>query len=185
MTNFCFSPFPVLVTQRLNLRQITEDDLNEFYILKSDERLLKHYDAKARNFEESRQKLLALNRDIAEGDSITWGITHQNDNKLIGSICLWNFSENQHSAEIGYELMVDWQGKGIMQEAIKAVIAYGFNQMHLLRIEAVPNPNHIKSINLLKSNGFAMENVFEEKGNDGNTHPRVLFSLEYADWQSN
>ena len=57
MNNINFTSFPKLTTERLCLRQITDKDLNEFFILKSDERLLKNYYAKARTYEESRQKI--------------------------------------------------------------------------------------------------------------------------------
>jgi ribosomal-protein-alanine N-acetyltransferase len=70
-----FTPFPILTTERLSLRQITDKDMNEFFILKSDERLLKTYDAKAKTYEEAHRKLQELNDDIAKNESITWGIT--------------------------------------------------------------------------------------------------------------
>lgn len=179
MCKINFIPFPNLTTERLSLRQITDKDLNEFFILKSDERLLKSYDAKAKTYEGAHRKLQELNDDIAKNKSITWGITFKNENKLIGSICFWNISEEQSKAEIGYELMYDWQGKGIMQEAIKVVIDYGFNTMKLQLIEAVPNPNHLKSVKLLEKNNFIRGTTFTEADpSDGRILKRVFYSLK-------
>lgn len=178
MNKINFTPFPTLTTERLYLRQITVEDLNEFFILKSDERLLKCYDAKPKTYEEARQKLQALNNDITENESITWGITLKNENKLIGSICFWNISEEQSKAEIGYELMFDWQGKGIMQEAIKAVIEYGFHGMKLQLIEAIPNPSNLKSVKLLERNNFIwVANFTETDPSNGRILERVNYSL--------
>ena len=77
-------------------------------------------------------------------------------------------------AEIGYELMVDQQGKGIMQEAIKAVIEYGFKGMKLQTIVASPNQNNVKSINLLERSQFIRRENFKE------TDSSILESVSYS-----
>jgi [ribosomal protein S5]-alanine N-acetyltransferase len=167
-----FNPFPILTAKDLILRQIKIEDLNEFFILKSDERLLKCYNAKAKTYEEARRKLLQLNDDIEKNESITWGITLKNRNELIGSICFWNISEENSKAEIGYELMLNWQGRGIMQAAIKCVIKYGFNDMKLQTIEAFSNTNNSKSVKLLQRNNFIKKSNFYE------TDSSCVFILE-------
>lgn len=182
MNKMNFTPFPNLESERLNLRQIKIEDLNEFFILKSDERLLKYYDAKAKTYEETRQFLHKINVGMRKNEWILWGITPKDDNKLIGSICFWNISEEQSKAEIGYELMFDWQGKGIMQEAIKVVIEYGFRSMKLQLIEALPNPNHLKSVKLLQKNNFIRgANFTETDPSDGKILQRVFYSLKNKD----
>ncbi len=173
-----FTPFPELTTERLNLRRITEEDLDEFFILKSDERLLVHYGAKARTYEGARQKLRELNDDIGKSESITWGIALKKDNKLIGSICFWNISVEQSKAEIGYELMYEWQGRGIMQEAVEAVIDYGFNGMKLQLIEALPDPDNLKSVKLLERNNFIRGTDFIETDSCGNRIQRAFYLLK-------
>ena len=159
MTGINFTPFPILTTDRLFLRQIEMKDMDEFFLLKSDERLLIGYDAQPRTYEQAISKLQELNMDIAANESITWGITLKNENRLIGSICYWNISPLMNKAEIGYELMVDWQGKGIMLEAAKKIIEYGFEVMGFKVIEAVLNPNNSNSIKLLEINGFIREQI--------------------------
>ena len=173
-----FTPFPDLTTERLALRQLSEDDLDQFFILKSDKRLLKTYDAKPKTYEEARRKLQELNRDIATNRSITWAITLKGRDHLIGSICYWNIAPEESKAEIGYDLLVDWQGRGIMQEAVAAVINYGFQGMALRRIEAVPNPDHARSIRLLERNHFIRGAEFAAADPaTGRMLPRVLYSL--------
>lgn len=154
MDGINFTPFPVLATDRLLLRQIEMEDMNEFFLLKSDERLLSGYDAKSRSYEEAISKLRELNEDIDANVSITWGITRKNENRLIGSVCFWNIFPLLNKAEIGYELMTDWQGKGIMREAVKKIIDFGFGVMGLKVIEAVLNPDNLQSVKLLEINGF-------------------------------
>jgi len=163
-----FTPFPTLTTEHLCLRQITIEDLQELFILKSDLRLLDHYDGKAKTYEETRQFLEKITDEIIKNKWILWGITLKNKNKLVGSICFWNLSEERSKAEIGYELMIDQQGKGIMQEAMIAVIDYGFKHMKLQVIEALPNPSNTRSIKLL------MRNRFIKESNNTETHSSTL-----------
>ena len=162
MNKMNFTPFPTLTTEYLTIRQITSEDLDEFFILKSDLRLLKHYDAKAKNYEEARQFLYKVNDAIIKNEWIIWGITLKSNSKLIGSICFWNISKELSRAEIGYDLMYDQQGRGIMQEAIIAVINYGFQHMKLQSIEALPSPSNTKSIKLLERNHFIKDSNFTE-----------------------
>ena len=65
-----FTPFPNLKTKRLNLRRITSKDLSEFFILKSDERLLENYQGKARNYEQVGQFINKLNDGIKKNAGI-------------------------------------------------------------------------------------------------------------------
>lgn len=178
-----FTPFPNLATERLILRQITSEDLNEFFILKSDERLLKNYGAKAKTYDEARQFLHKLNDGISRNESIVWGIALKDDNELIGSICFWNISEKQSKAEIGYELMLNWQGKGIMQEAIKVVMDYGFHSMKLQLIEALLNSNHLKSVKLLEISNFVRgANFTETDPSDGKIMQMVIYTRTNNDF---
>lgn len=162
MERINFTPFPSLETERLTLRQITFDDENEFYILKSDERILRYLYTKPKTLDEARQFLHRINDGIARNEWILWGITFKNENKLIGSICFWNIIEAQSKAEIGYELMPEYQGKGIMSEAMKVVKKYGFENMKLDLIEALPYSENMKSIKLLERNNFVNGGSFKE-----------------------
>jgi len=81
---------------------------------------------------------------------------------LIGTIGFWNILTEHFRAEIGYLLDVDFQGKGIMQEALSKVVEYGFNIMKLHSIEANVNPGNISSTRLLERNNFIKEGYFKE-----------------------
>ena len=173
MHNLNFTPFPEMRTENLVLRKIQIEDINEYFILKSDLRLLVHYEAKAKNLAETKKKLESINEDINKNEAILWGIALKGADKIIGSICYWNISEDGLKAEIGYELMVDWQGRGIMNEAVQAVVKYGFNQMGLEIIEACPNATNIKSLKLLERNKF-----IKKDSPDGLSSSYACYSLK-------
>jgi len=171
MDKINFTPFPNLTTERLVLRQVKTEDENEFFILKSDKRILEFLDYKAKTFDEARQFLHKINDGIAKNEWILWAITLKNENKLIGTVCLWNINKEHSKAEIGYDLMPNYQGKGIMHEAVAAVVKYGFETMKLHSIVAFPNPNNLKSVKLLERNNFIKGGNFKE-----NDHKKTLYN---------
>jgi ribosomal-protein-alanine N-acetyltransferase len=57
-------------------------------------------------------------------------------------------------AEIGYELLPDFQGKGIMQEAASKVIKFGVQYIGLNSIEAYTHSKNEKSTRLLEKLNF-------------------------------
>lgn len=60
-------------------------------------------------------------------------------------------------AEIGYDLGKAYWRQGFMQEALQAIISFGFETMRLKRIEAEVEPANGRSIGLLRKLGFRME----------------------------
>ena len=91
-----------------------------------------------------------------------WAICLKGSATLIGTICLFNIDKQDLTAEIGYVLHPDKQGQGIMQEAIQSVIEYDFSEMKLKSIAAELKVNNIKSLNLLKRNGFVFTKECED-----------------------
>jgi ribosomal-protein-alanine N-acetyltransferase len=159
-----FTPFPNLETSRLVLRQIKLEDEAEIFILRSDARVNEFLDReRASSIEDARNFINMINAKIRNNDTMMWAITTKNSSKLIGTILYWNISKENSTAEIGYELNPDFQGKGIMQEAISKVIEFGFENMEIQIIEAYTTADNRKSIKLLEKNGFILKPLSENK----------------------
>jgi ribosomal-protein-alanine N-acetyltransferase len=90
-----------------------------------------------------------------------WAISLKNEPGLLGTICMWNFDAEKNMAEIGYELMPSHQGKGIMNEAMQAIITYSFNELQLRVLAAIAHPDNEASANLLKRNRFVLDEEYE------------------------
>jgi len=158
-----FTPFPYLATERLALRPLELQDENEIFFLRSDERVLRFLQIpKAETIQHARNYIDMINTATRNDESILWGINLKNDPILIGTICLWNIAEDRLSAEIGYVLHPDFQGLGIMQEALVEVVNYGFNTMKLHSIEAGARHDNVPSIKLLEKNGFAFNRTDDD-----------------------
>jgi ribosomal-protein-alanine N-acetyltransferase len=153
--------FPQLTTERLVLRALTPEDDTAIMAIRSDDRVNKYLDRdKALSIEDAREFI----RKITNGTNnnwVYWGICLKQHNILIGSICFWNTVPEKKKGEIGYELHPDFQGKGIMQEAITAVIKYGFDIAGFEVITALSAKNNEKSVQLLERNNFVQDTNFE------------------------
>lgn len=147
-------PFPIIITKRLNLRKVTPADVDRVYYFRSDKEINKYIKRPTQTREMAIAHIQLLNDNLKTDKSVSWGITTKESNVLIGSICLWNFSEDKKTAEVGYDLDPEFQGKGIMSEALKAVLDFGFNQRGFEIIEAYTDYRNIPSKKLLKLHGF-------------------------------
>ena len=157
-----FSPFPVLKTERLTLRQLVSSDANEIFALRSDANVNKYLERKpSKSINDAKTFIQTINENIQKNDSIYWVITLNSTDKLLGTICLFDFSGDNLTAEIGYELLPDFQGKGIMQEATSKVIDFGIQHIGLNSIEAYTHSENQSSTRLLEKFNFKKNSAGE------------------------
>lgn len=165
MLIFDFTDFPVLHTERLLLRQITTEDADEMFALRSNPEIMKYIPREMPKTIDDAIKHIEFMQGLLEsGECINWAICLKEDNKLIGNIGYFRMQPENHRAEIGYLLATEFHGKGIIQEALTEIIKYGFETMKLHSIEAVTDPENYASWKLLEKNGFVREGHFKEDG---------------------
>lgn len=179
MLTINLNPFPIIETDRLVLRQITKNDANEIFILRSDAKVMEYIHRPiAKTLDDALQLIQIIADTETNGNGITWAITLKETSQLIGTIGYWQLKKEHYRAEIGYLLSPDFQRKGIMQEALTAVINFGFNVIKFHSIEADVDPNNIASMILLERNKFVKEGYFKENYFfDGKFADTVVYSL--------
>ena len=173
MSEFNFSPFPELQTERLILRKPDASDIIELKRLRSNELVNKYIDRpKTIDITDVQKFLSKINDGLEKNELLYWAIAPKSEYELKGTIGLWNFSENKESCEIGYELHPSMHGRGIMQEAIKAVIDFGFRELKLKQIIAFTHPDNSASQKILERNGFVI------RGRNTNENRDYIYSKE-------
>ncbi|WP_105615296.1 GNAT family N-acetyltransferase [Vallitalea okinawensis] len=179
MKELNFTPFPILRSNRILLRQIIEEDAQLIYNYQSDKDNFPYVDMQIyTEIDEARKYITKMNKGVKENQWIIWAIADPQTNIILGTISIWNISEKNSKAELGYGLFPGNIGKGIMSEALKKVIDYGFNTMGLLEIEAYTNRNNMKSIALLVRSQFKKIADFEEKETfSGEPMDMVIYGL--------
>ncbi|OKS87835.1 GNAT family N-acetyltransferase [Mucilaginibacter polytrichastri] len=155
--NINLSPFPTLTTERLTLRKLNTKDADAIFYLRSNNIVNAHLDrAPAKTIQEAKDFIQKIKKILQNQEGVYWAIALNTNDTLIGTICYYNFDLENNIAEIGYELNPTYHGQGIMQEAIKKVIDYGFETMQLNAITAFPRIDNQSSIKVLNRNGFEL-----------------------------
>lgn len=162
MLNKNFTPFPVLTTERLTLRQLSITDEQEIFTLRSDSEINKYLDRQvSKTVDDARNFINKVNENIDKNTSLYWAITLSDKNILVGTVCLFGFSDEHDNCEIGYELLTNFQGQGIMKEAVEKVIDYAFNTIKVQKIEAFCHRDNLSSIRLLDKFSFKKSNQLD------------------------
>lgn len=179
MLEFNFTPFPVIETERLLLRRITNDDVNEVFELRSNPETMKFIPRPlVKNSEEALEHIAMIEDKIVTNVGINWGITLKDSPKLLGIIGYYRMQPEHHRAEIGYILLPEFHGKGIIPESVNRLITYGFEELKLHSIEAVIDPENYASEKVLQKCGFVKEGHFKEcELYDGKFIDSVIYSL--------
>lgn len=155
MLNKQFIAFPILVTERLTLRQLSSDDKQEIFALRSSVDVNKYLDrALCKNIDDALLFINKINASIQQNYALYWVITLTATTTFVGTICLYNFSSESNSCEIGYELLPSFQDQGMMKEAAEKVIDYAFNTVGVEKIEACSHIENTNSTKLLEKLGF-------------------------------
>lgn len=179
MLEINFHPFQNLETERLLLRRIDNNDAEEILALRGNPQTMKYIPRPlAKTKEDALEHIAMIEEKIINNTGINWGITIKGESKIIGIIGHYRISVENHRAEIGYMAFPEFNGKGYMSEAIKAVVTYGFEQLNLHSIEAIIDPENIASERVLQKNGFVKEaHILENELWEGKFWDTVIYSL--------
>lgn len=179
MLQLNFEPFPNLETERLFLRRVANTDVKEILELRSNAETMKYIPRPLlKTAEDALEHIGNIDTKIENQEGINWAITLKGSPKLIGIIGHYRISPENYRAEVGYMLLPQFHGKGIIPEAIKEVVKYGFKEMKLHSIEAIIDPANLASEKVLQKNGFIKEaHLKENTFYEGRFLDTVIYSL--------
>lgn len=133
-----YAEFRQIETERLILREIRMEDVYEYY-----ERLFGDGDVcryllfdPHQDIGESLAAIQEIRQQYEQGRFYRWGITEKGEDSLIGVIGLVRIDEEKSECSFAYLLGCDYWGKGYGTEALKAVIAFAFEELEIRRIVA-------------------------------------------------
>jgi len=164
-----------LETERLQLKEINESYVEDILKIRSNEIINQFVQRNSpKNNYDALQFILTIKERTRNNETFYWGISLKDQPNLIGTICLWKFSDDRKQAEVGYELLPDYHRKGIMSEALTAVVNYGFNTLNLQEIVAMTNKFNENSKGILLKHDFILEEERKDEGFPDN----LVFSLK-------
>ncbi|WP_062106760.1 GNAT family N-acetyltransferase [Bacillus niameyensis] len=158
-----YGDLPSLETERLLLRKVTMKDLHDIHHYGSDHEVSRYvtWDThrSLADTEAFIQFVLERYENSQEGP---WGIEWKENGKLIGTIDFFSWKPRHGHAEIGYVLSRDYWGAGIMTEAVREVVRFGFEKMDLVRIQARCMEENVASSRVMEKAGMSFEGVLRK-----------------------
>ena len=155
MIDINFQPCPKLITERLYLRQLKVSDANEIFLLRSNDSVNAFINRqKAASVVEADAFITRISTMQANNEAIMWAIVRKGFDQLIGTIGIWNFEIENAQAEIGFEMLPQHQGNGLMFEALTSTINFAFKNLLLNKIVANARQDNQRSIKLLEKCSF-------------------------------
>jgi len=168
----------ILETERLLLRRLILADLDALFALYCDPEVRRYFPEGTLTYEETKEELeWFLNGHPKHPELGLWATIYKPTGSFIGRCGLlpWTI-EGQSEVEVAYLLDKAYWGQGLATEAARAIIDYGFEQLHLTRIICLMDPAHQASRNVAEKVGLMLE--VELPGIDGDGIPTLLYSTQ-------
>ena len=160
-----FADLPELETGRLLLRRMRLDNAEAMFAYASDPEVTRYvlFDTH-RSIEDSREFLRFATEGYERGDFGGWGLLLKDSGVFIGTCGLDAGYAPEHArAELGYVLAREHWGRGLMPEAVRAVIRFGFARVKLNRIEARCIAENAASARVMEKVGMTYEGTLRER----------------------
>jgi ribosomal-protein-alanine N-acetyltransferase len=178
--------FPRLETERLVLREIVPADAEDLFHIFSDEETMRYWSCLPYTSVDQAHRLIeGLAKARLAGAGINWAITLRGDERLIGK-CGYNEWRRAHRrGDVSYIVAREQRGKGVVSEALGAMLDYGFDHMNLHSVEAGVTPGNEASTRMLQRLGFRLEGHLRESFlTDRGFVDSLIYSLLRSDWES-
>jgi RimJ/RimL family protein N-acetyltransferase len=175
----------MLRTERLLLRPLRDTDVHDLFAIFSDARVSRYLSHPAWTEIGSAHELIARTVAAAQADKYLYlGVERASDGRLIGECSLFNLMPQCRRAEVGYTLAYEAWGKGFIGEALVALLAFGFMQLGLNRVEADIDPRNVASARTLERLGFQKEGVLRQRWIVGDeVSDTAMYGLLAHEWK--
>ena len=177
---------PTLTTERLVLRPFEESDIPEVAPLADDEEISKNTLLIPHPYQEvhARRWIAVHGREYRSGKSVVFAVTLAATGALVGAVGLTIAREHRH-AGLGYWIGRQYWGGGLATEAARAVLAYAFGELDLVRIHAghfADNPASGRVMQKIgmKEEGRLRRHIFRW----GEYRDMVLFGIVKEEWHA-
>jgi len=167
-----------ITTKRLLLRPFDEDDLENVFIGLSHPDIIPYYGVRYDSLDATKAQMEFFFDLEKNGTGMWWAICSLDNCIFYGAGGLNSLSKEHKKAEIGFWLLPEYWGKGILSEAMPLICSYGFNQMGLHRIEGFVESKNENCKNALKKSSFKQESTMVDcEIKDGHFISLDIFAL--------
>ncbi|MCC6180979.1 MAG: GNAT family N-acetyltransferase [Bacteroidia bacterium] len=154
--------FPIISTDRFLLRQFIESDLENVFKGLSHPDIIKYYGVNYKTIDETKQQLKFFEDLEKEKTGIWWAICSLDNSIFYGAGGLNDLKKEHKKAEIGFWLLTEFWGQGIMKEVMPVICNYGFNNLNLHRIEGLVESDNLNCKNAMQKLNFNYEGTMKD-----------------------
>ncbi len=154
--------FPKIETNRFLLRQIVDSDIESIFKGLSNPDIIKYYGVSFQTLEATKEQMTFFADLEKNGTGIWWAVCSLDNKTFYGAGGLNNLSKGHKKAEIGFWLLTDFWGQGIMTEAIPLICKYGFEKLGLHRIEGFVESENKNCKRVMATLGFQHEGTMKD-----------------------
>ena len=177
---------PTLDAPRASLRALSEADVPALLVIFSNAQVARYTSRPPFASEADAVALLGrVQEGLRDQSAYQWGLARKSDDLVIGTCTLFQIDRSNGRAELGYALGREHWGQGHMAEALVALVAHGFFDLGLRRLEADVDPRNLPSIRSLERLGFEREGYLRERWNvGGEIQDALWYGLLAREWRA-
>lgn len=167
----------ILETNRLILRHLVNDDLDDLFALYSDPEIRQYFPEGLLNLAETKEELeWHMNGHPKYPELGLWATIHKETGKFIGRCGLlpWEI-DGKLEVEIAYLLDKSFWHQGLATEAAQGILKYGFENLNLSRLICLIDPENISSQRVAERIGMTLERKVD--GIAGDNYPTLIYSI--------
>lgn len=153
---------PKIQTNRLLLRQFDESDIENVFKGLSHTDVIKHYGINFDSLEATKEQMTWFAELDKDGTGMWLAVCSLDNKTFYGAGGLNSLSKEHKKAEIGFWLLPDFWGQGIMKEAMPLICDFGFDKLGLHRIEGFVESENVNCKKAMAKLDFQHEGTMKD-----------------------
>lgn len=151
----------MMQSQRFYLREIEEEDIHHIFRGLSHTDVIRYYGVSFMTLEATQEQMEWYADLKTSGKGLWWGVFKKDTHEFCGAGGFNDRDTSTQKAELGYWLLPEYWGQGIMQETMPLILTAGYEQLDLKRIEGFIDTENANCIKAIKKLGFHHESTEE------------------------
>jgi RimJ/RimL family protein N-acetyltransferase len=170
---------PELHTPRARLRGVRPEDAEALLDIYADPQSVRYLGRPPQTLEQVQTRITRMLEDIERGEAAFWVLTEPGADRALAYLGFFRWDLPHQSAELGYVLVRQRWGQGLMGEVLPMLVRHGFEVLALHRMEARIDPGNLASIRLAERLGFREEGRLRDRtlNEDGSREDLLVFGL--------
>jgi ribosomal-protein-alanine N-acetyltransferase len=169
----------------LTLRALKHSDVRDIFAYASDPEICRYTTwAPHQSIDDTRAFIAHMLSQYQIGQPSNWGIVLNSTGRVVGTCGFCNISIQHERGELGYAIARDLWGQGLMSEAVRASIDFGFRSLQLHRIEAHCDARNVGSARVMEKCGMHFEGLMRQQALiKGERRDVKWYAILRGDWE--